>query len=63
MAQMQGEIKRNIASLIGGIAVAIVVFVLALLIAQDLGQQGTVATALSALVAASIGFYIRLADL
>ena len=63
MAQMQGEIKRNIASLIGGIAVAVVVFVLALLIARDLGQQGAVATVLSALVAASIGFYIRLADL
>jgi len=63
MAQMQGEIKRNIASLVGGIAVGIVVFALGMLIARDVGQQGAVATVASLLAAAAIGFYIRLADL
>ena len=41
MAQMQGEIKRNIASLFGGIVIAIVVFVLWMLVTGELGYHGT----------------------
>jgi hypothetical protein len=63
MAQMQGEIKRNIASLFGGIVIAIVVFVLWMLVTGELGYHGTPVTILGALVGVSAGAYVRLADL
>lgn len=63
MAQMQGEIKRNIASLVGGIAIFVVVFVLWMLVTGELGYTGA-ANALAGLVVAGLtGGYVRLADL
>ena len=63
MAQMQGEIKRNIASLFGGIVIAGVVFVLWMLVARELGYQGTAVLISGARVAVATGAYVRLADL
>lgn len=63
MAQMQGEIKRNVASLVGGIAIAVVVFVLWMLVTGELGYSGPVEVALGLLAAAAAGGYVRLADL
>ena len=63
MAQMQGEIKRNIASLVGGIVIAIVVFVLWMLVTGELGYSGTNVAVLGAFVAGATGGYVRLADL
>jgi hypothetical protein len=63
MAQMQGEIKRNIASLFGGIVIAGVVFVLWMLVTRELGYQGTATLVSGALVAVATGAYVRLADL
>jgi hypothetical protein len=63
MAQMQGEIKRNIASLFGGIVVAGLVFVLWLLVTGELGYSGTNVALLGAVVAVATGGYVRLADL
>lgn len=63
MTQMQGEIKRNIASLFGGIVIAVVVFILWMLVTSELGYSGAGVTALGALVGAATGFYVRLADL
>lgn len=63
MAQMQGEIKRNVASLVGGVAIAVVAFVLWMLVTGELGYGGAGAMALGALVAVAAGGYVRLADL
>lgn len=63
MAQMQGEIKRNVASLVGGIAIAIVVFVLWMLVTRELGYSGTMTVLLGLVVAGATGGYVRLADL
>lgn len=63
MAQMQGEIKRNIASLFGGIVIAGIVFVLWMLVTRELGHIGTPVVVLGAIVAAASGAYVRLADL
>ncbi len=63
MAQMQGEIKRNIASLVGGAVIAGVVFVLWMLVTGELGYSGTNVTLLGGVVAAATGGYVRLADL
>lgn len=63
MAQMQGEIKRNIASLFGGIVIAGIVFVLWMLVTRELGHTGTPVVVLGAVVAAASGAYVRLADL
>jgi hypothetical protein len=52
--------KRNIASLVGGIAIAIGVFILWLLCA---GSTGPVAVITGLLAAAAVGLYVRLADL
>jgi hypothetical protein len=60
---MQGEIKRNVASLFGGIVVGFLVFVLWVLVAGELGYAGTAVTALGVLVGAAVGGYVRLADL
>jgi len=58
-----GQIKRGRASLIGGIAVAIGVFVLWLAIARDLGETSTPVLGLGALVGALVGLWIWQADL
>lgn len=63
MAQMQGEIKRNIASLFGGIVIAAIVFVLWMLVTGELGFAGNPVVVLGATVAAAAGAYVRLADL
>jgi hypothetical protein len=52
--------KRNIASLVGGIAIAVGVFVLFLLCA---GGTGPLEIAGGLVVAAAVGCYVRLADL
>ena len=58
-------VKRNIASLVGGIAIAVGVFILWLLVAGELGYApGGLPVILSGLVAAgAVGGWIRLADL
>ena len=58
-----GEIKRNIASLVGGIAVGIGVAVLAYLFLGTFGFSGLGAGIVAALVGAVAGGYVRLADL
>jgi hypothetical protein len=63
MAQMQGEIKRNVASLVGGIAIAVIVFVLWMLVTRELGYSGTMTIVLGLIVAGATGGYVRLADL
>ena len=57
--------KRNIASLVGGIAIAVGVFMLWLLVAGELGYtRGAAPVILSGLAAAGVvGGWIRLADL
>lgn len=58
-------VKRNIASLVGGIAIAVGVFILWLLVAGELGYAaGAMPVILSGLLAAGVvGGWIRLADL
>ncbi|MBK1657136.1 hypothetical protein [Paracraurococcus ruber] len=58
-----GGIKTSRASLIGGIAVAIGVFVLWVALARDLGAEGALPLALGALVAGGTGLWIWRADL
>jgi len=58
-----GELKKGRASLIGGIAVAIGVFGLWMLLARDLGAGGAVSAVAGLLVAGSVGTWIRVADL
>jgi len=53
-------LKRSIASLIGGVAVALFVFVLWLLLA---GSTSPVAVVSGLAVATGVGVYVRLADL
>jgi hypothetical protein len=63
-APPRGRIKRNIASLIGGIAVSIGIFILWLLVAEELGYALTPITVGSGLLAAAaVGIWVRLADL
>jgi hypothetical protein len=59
MAQ-HAEIKRSVASLVGGIVIAIFVFVLWLLV---LGSHGPVEIVSGLIVAAALGVWVRLADL
>jgi hypothetical protein len=63
MAQMQGEIKRNIASLFGGVVIAAIVFVLWMLVTGELGYAGNPVLIAGAVVAVAAGAYVRLADL
>jgi lipopolysaccharide export LptBFGC system permease protein LptF len=58
-----GRIKQSRASLIGGIAVGIGVFVLWVAIARDLGAAGSVPLLLGALAGAAVGLWIWRADL
>jgi hypothetical protein len=57
--------KRNIASLVGGIVIAVGCFVLWLLVASQLTQwpPSLPLVASGLVVALAIGFWIRLADL
>jgi hypothetical protein len=56
----QGEIKRSVASLVGGIFVAAFVFVLWLLV---LGSHGPVEIVSGLIIAGALGIWVRLADL
>ena len=56
----QAHVKRAMPSLIGGIFTAIVVFILWLLL---FGTASVPMTALGLAIAASLGIWIRLADL
>ena len=58
-----GAIKKSRASLVGGIAVAIGVFILWFALERDLDLQGFAATAIGLLVSALIGLWIWRADL
>ncbi len=58
-----GRIKQSRASLIGGIAVGIGVFVLWVAIARDLGAVGGMPLLLGALAGAAVGLWIWRADL
>jgi hypothetical protein len=58
-----GGIKTSRASLFGGIAVAIGVFVLWLALARDLGAEGFASLTMGGVVSALIGLWIWRADL
>jgi hypothetical protein len=58
-----GEIKRNVASLVGGIAVGLGVAVLAYLFLGTLDFTGWGAALVALLIGATAGGYVRLADL
>jgi hypothetical protein len=58
-----GQIKQSRASLIGGIAVAVGVFVLWLAIARDLGVASGPLLGLGAVVGGLVGLWIWKADL
>ena len=60
---MQGEIKRNSASLVGGILIAVFVGVLALVCLRQLGYAGAAPMVAAAVIGALAGGYVRLADL
>ena len=62
-AQLQGEIKKGRASLIGGIAVGIAVLVLWTAIARDLGIASTATIIGGLAAAAAVAAWIRVADL
>jgi hypothetical protein len=62
-AQLQGNIKPGRASLIGGIAVGIAVFVLWVALARDLGVVRAWPVVAGLLVASGIAAWIRIADL
>jgi len=57
--------KRNIASLVGGVVIAVGCFVLWLLVASELTQwpPNLTLTAVGLVLALGVGFWIRLADL
>lgn len=59
MAQ-QAVIKRNVASLVGGIFIALFVFALWMLL---VGTPGPTEIAVGVLIAAALGVWVRLADL
>jgi hypothetical protein len=63
MSQTRARIKSGPASLIGGIAVAIASFVLWFAVMHELAVDSTPVLAVGVLVAAGIGFWIRVADL
>ncbi len=63
MSGARARIKTGKASLIGGIAVGIAVFVLSQAIAREFGAGGTGATIAGLLLAGTVGAWIRIADL
>ena len=62
-AQLQGEIKKGRASLIGGIAVGIAVLALWTAISRDLGITSAATIIAGLVVAAAVAAWIRIADL
>jgi hypothetical protein len=54
------RLKRNIASLVGGVAIALFIFVLWVLIA---GSTTPLVVASGLVVASAVGVWVRLADL
>ncbi len=62
-AQLQGEIKKGRASLIGGIAVGAAVLVLWEAVTRDLGIASTATLAAGFLAAIATAAWIRVADL
>jgi uncharacterized membrane protein YkvI len=62
-AQLQGKIKPGRASLIGGIAVGVAVFVLWVALARDLGAVSAWPLVAGLAVASGIAAWIRIADL
>ncbi len=60
---MHGEIKRNIASLVGGIVIAGFVGVLAFVCLRQLGYVGPTPIVVAAIIGTLAGGYVRLADL
>ena len=62
-SQLQGEIKKGRASLIGGIAVGIAVLALWTMIARDLGIASTTTLIAGLAAAVAVAVWIRLADL
>ena len=57
------RVKTGKASLIGGIAVGLAVFVLWVAIAHELAADGTAVIVAGVLVATGVGGWIRVADL
>ena len=62
-SQLQGEIKKGRASLIGGIAVGIAVLALWTMIARDLGIASTTTLIAGLGAAVAVAVWIRIADL
>ena len=62
-AQLQGEIKKGRASLIGGIAVGIAVLALWEAVTRDLGIASTATLVAGLLAAIAVAAWIRVADL
>jgi hypothetical protein len=62
-ARVQGKIKPGRASLIGGIAVGVAVFVLWVALAHDLGVVSAWPAVAGLVVASGIATWIRIADL
>jgi hypothetical protein len=62
-APSEGDIKRNVASLVGGIVIALGVAVLAYLFLGTFGFEGAAAAVAAIVVGMLAGSYVRLADL
>ena len=60
---IEGEIKRNVASLVGGVAVGIGVGALSYLFLGTFGIAGAGAGIVAAAIGIAAGGYVRLADL
>jgi hypothetical protein len=60
---MAAEIKRNVASLVGGVVIALGVGVLTYLFLGTFGLDGAVAALAAAIIGIAAGSYVRLADL
>ncbi len=56
-------VKRNIASLVGGVVIALGCFTLVLLVASEFAPLRWPAVLLATVVAAVVGTWIRVADL
>ncbi len=60
---MEGEIKRNAASLVGGIVIAVFVGILSWLCLREFGLAGAPALLGAGAIGVVAGGYVRLADL
>lgn len=56
-------VKRNIASLVGGVVIALGCFTLVLLVASEFAPLRWPTVLVASIVAAAVGAWIRLADL